>query len=288
MKKGEDFELLVSALEKQLCKDPSVRVEHNVRLQTKKGNYRTVDVLIEQVTERFTFRTIIECKDKMSKVKAVDVNAFKTLLDNLNAHQGIIVSKSGYQSGAIIEAKNERILLHTLSQIDETILYLRSALICQYQYYIRHVSTEINFLEKKSINKDVNLHSPLRSDGTSQCLSIADVMEHHLNKEKETIPNHFMKNIKTKDGMITVTDGELSSQITFKRPVYYENDGIKSYIKGFTSQCKVEFQLTNAQIEKVRKYHDISNNNTIAIITDVDVNGEKVSLIENVSKVQKK
>jgi hypothetical protein len=97
-----------------------------------------------------------------------------------------------------------------------------------------------------------------------------------------------MKNIKTKDGMITVTDGELSSQITFKRPVYYENDGIKSYIKGFTSQCKVEFQLTNAQIEKVRKYHDISNNNTIAIITDVDVNGEKVSLIENVSKVQKK
>jgi hypothetical protein len=149
LKKGEEFEIMIASLERILSNDKFVRVEHNVKLKTKKGNFRTVDVLIEQTINRFTYKTIIECRDKKTKIKATDVNAFKSLMDNVDAHQGIIVSKSGFQKGAIIEAANERILLHTLNNIDVTTEFLRTTLICQYQYKIEHIETIMNFKEKK-------------------------------------------------------------------------------------------------------------------------------------------
>ena len=283
MKKGEDFELLVADLERYLANDPSVRVQHNVKLKTKKGNYRTVDVLIEHTSDRFIFRTIIECRDKKSKVKATDVNAFKSLMENIDAHQGIIVAKAGFQSGALTEAKNERILLHTLSNVEEAFDYLKSALISQYHYSIQHIETVVHFEEKKEINKEINLFTVLSAEGNPTKFSIAQIVESSLQKERTRIPEVFMQSVEVKDGMISVANGEASGSINFNYRVYYEKDGEKTYLKSFDSRYKVIFQLRGGEIEGIKQYQDISTGNPIALITEVKVGEEKFRLIEKVN-----
>jgi hypothetical protein len=280
MKKGEELERLVAAIERYLANHKSVRVTHNVKLKTKKGTYRQIDILIEHCDQRFPIITIIECKDRQSKVEVGEVNAFKSLLESVGAHQGIMVSKAGFQKGAIIEATNERILLYKLSEIDDAAEYIRTALISQYTYSIQSWETTIRFVSKEVINNEITIHTKLKNSRKMPEFSLAEIMRDFLRNNQNVITEKFSEGLTIQNGQIAVVDGNASSSINFNSEVYYEKDGLRTIIQGFDSRYKIVFQLTPAAVENVKGYKDISADSPAAYIVEVDVAGEKFSLLD--------
>lgn len=73
------------------------------------------------VTVRFKFGlhnylTVIECKDKGSKVPVSEVDAFVTKARDVNANNAVMVSSKGYQSGCIPVAERHGVRLLILSE----------------------------------------------------------------------------------------------------------------------------------------------------------------------------
>lgn len=117
MSKGKLIEQLTAIIEDTLQGNDKVKVSHDVYLEDDIGNKRQIDVLIEYFeNDRFTFRAIIECKEKgRDGVEINQMRAFAGTFKSLpQVHKAIFVSTNGFQKGAISVAKKEGILLYTL------------------------------------------------------------------------------------------------------------------------------------------------------------------------------
>ena len=76
-------------------------VARNVLVQGRDGGSYQIDVYYEFELARVRHRVAIECKNKKRAVERKDVLAFKAVLDDCLGMQGVIVSISGFQQGAI-------------------------------------------------------------------------------------------------------------------------------------------------------------------------------------------
>ena len=122
MTKGKLIEQLTTIIEDTLQGNGRVNVSHDEYLKDDSGNDRQIDVLIEYFeNDRFTFRTIIECKEKgRDGVEINQMQAFAGTFRSLpNVHKAIFVSTKGFQKGAINVAEKEGILLYTLSDLTQ-------------------------------------------------------------------------------------------------------------------------------------------------------------------------
>lgn len=122
MSKGKLIEQLTSIIEETAQGNENVKISHDVKLEDKYGNKRQIDVLIEYYqNERFTFKTIIECKYKFRD--GVEVNqmlAFIGTLESLpDVHQGVFVSNSGFQEAARKVAEENNIKLYTIQDLTQ-------------------------------------------------------------------------------------------------------------------------------------------------------------------------
>ena len=176
MNKGKDFEALVALVEKAVHNLPGVEVLHDVKLPTKYGRERQIDIVLKENRGRFTYLTIIECKNTNTKVTVNTVGAFKELKESVSAHQGIMVSAAGFQSGALLSAKNENIHLYQLSQVKELEEHLQHQRFIMYE--LKHTSklVTIKYREKKTINQDVTLYTELFSPLLNRKVSILDII----------------------------------------------------------------------------------------------------------------
>ncbi|MFC5404662.1 restriction endonuclease [Cohnella soli] len=73
-----------------------------------------VDVFIEAPNE-LVKRIVCECKHWKTRVTKEKIHAFRTVVHDSGAELGIIISKNGYQSGAIEAARYSNIRLETWS-----------------------------------------------------------------------------------------------------------------------------------------------------------------------------
>jgi hypothetical protein len=80
-------------------------------------NGRQFDVAIRFTFQFYDYLVLIECRDKKSRVKAEAVEAFVTKSRDAGANKAIIVSSSGFQSGAKTIAQKHNIELFTLTEI---------------------------------------------------------------------------------------------------------------------------------------------------------------------------
>ena len=113
MKKGKLLEQITSIIEETTQGNDLVKIFQDVQLTDKYGNSRQIDVLIEyKQNERFTFKTIIECKFKgRDGVEVNQMTAFLGTLESLpDIHQGIFVSTNGFQKAAKNVANSNNIL----------------------------------------------------------------------------------------------------------------------------------------------------------------------------------
>jgi hypothetical protein len=78
-----------------------------------------VDVLAEETVEGIVHRIICECKDWKTNIPKEVVHVFRTVMHESGAHRGYIISRVGFQSGAIEAAKATNIELITFAQFQD-------------------------------------------------------------------------------------------------------------------------------------------------------------------------
>lgn len=112
---GSDFEEYVRHIYSVLLnfKDEGIVVTTNATLRGITGANYKIDVYYEFLRAGVRHRVIIECKDWGSPVERDRINALESKIHDISGVIGVIVSRSGYQSGAIDFAHKKGILAFT-------------------------------------------------------------------------------------------------------------------------------------------------------------------------------
>ena len=111
-KRWEEFERLVAAIHGAI--DPAAQVTWNDSI-----NGRQFDVTIRFRKGLYDYLTVIECKDYSIAVPVEKVEAFVTKARDANAHQAVMASSSGFQSGAEAVGKRHNVVLINLTDSPE-------------------------------------------------------------------------------------------------------------------------------------------------------------------------
>lgn len=120
--KGNKFEDKVYQIFKGLLEDDKLLVNSKQSVIKKKAKYYSearkkniiTDISIEttmDMSSSYNLLTIIECKDCNRPISVDDVEEFYTKLSQLKAHKGIVISRQGFQQGAIQVAEHYHIAL---------------------------------------------------------------------------------------------------------------------------------------------------------------------------------
>ncbi len=103
--KGDIVEQVVASMHDV----PGVTVDRNVFLPVQDGSKRTseIDVLLTSQVAGYIVRVAIECKNEKAPIGVDEVNEFIGKLNDVGipTQQGIVISASGYASGAAVRAQ---------------------------------------------------------------------------------------------------------------------------------------------------------------------------------------
>lgn len=118
------LETLKAYAEKEKLNDFTIK--HNQKIQAEDGTYQ-IDVIAEYTALGTKNTVLIECKKYSNSVKRDIVTTLQAKLQSLGAQKGIIISTSGFQTGAVQYAEKHGIALWQV-----------------FDNYIRHISASAN------------------------------------------------------------------------------------------------------------------------------------------------
>jgi hypothetical protein len=114
---GIPYELIVQSIFQEILDQErahTIRVEHNVELKGRTTTHQ-IDVLWRFSIGGIAYTTLVQAKDWKSKIKKETVLAFRAVLDDIPGQpRGVLVTRSGFQSGAQILAEKHGIKLYLL------------------------------------------------------------------------------------------------------------------------------------------------------------------------------
>jgi len=110
------FEQLVARIHIALCRD--AQVNWSEKLIDLAGVERQIDVTIRTSTGPHKVLGLVQCKFEKMPVSITEVDAFVSVKKDLNAGIAIMVSRSGYQSGAEAKGKLHDVRLWTLQEAE--------------------------------------------------------------------------------------------------------------------------------------------------------------------------
>jgi hypothetical protein len=90
--------------------------ERQVPVDLPRGGVATVDVLAIEVAHGIATTTICECKNWKTNVPQEVIFGFRTVMIDAGANRGYVISKVGFQAGAILAAHATNIELVTFEQ----------------------------------------------------------------------------------------------------------------------------------------------------------------------------
>jgi len=94
----------------------NIRVERKVDLKGKSGVEHQIDVFWRFKQAGIEHKVLVECKNWTSNVTLEKVRSFFSVIDDIGNCVGIMVTKTGYQSGVVDFAKHNRIGLKLLRE----------------------------------------------------------------------------------------------------------------------------------------------------------------------------
>ena len=97
---GISYEQMVAELTDQIVGLKGL-VLHRRKVYTGRDSDHEVDISFEYGAGNVALLFVVECKDWSRPVQKRDVQAFLHVIRDIGAHKGIMVSRSGYQKGAI-------------------------------------------------------------------------------------------------------------------------------------------------------------------------------------------
>ncbi len=119
MSTGIPYELITQQIFQEILDQDSVRtiqVKQNITLQGKSATHQ-IDVFWDFETGGICYATVVQAKDWSTPVNQGELLKFKAVLDDLPGQpRGIVVTRSGYQSGAREFAHAHGILLYELTE----------------------------------------------------------------------------------------------------------------------------------------------------------------------------
>ena len=117
-----EYELLTQAIYKDILAREgvnTVNVQHNVSIAGRSGVEHQVDVYWEFKQAGITHRVLIECKNYASNLTLEKARNFFAVVHDIGNCVGIIVTKTGYQSGAAAFCKHYGLALKLLRKPTE-------------------------------------------------------------------------------------------------------------------------------------------------------------------------
>ncbi|WP_115712735.1 restriction endonuclease [Legionella sainthelensi] len=112
-KKWKEFEKLAADIQKKLS--PNAVVTHNDKIKGRSGRVRQIDISIKQKIGQFDVLIVIDCKDYKKRVDIKDVESVIGQVQDVMAHQGAIISSSGFTKTAKERAMLAGIKIYELS-----------------------------------------------------------------------------------------------------------------------------------------------------------------------------
>lgn len=94
--------------------DRTIRVEHNIAIPGRSGVKHQIDVLWRFLKAGIEHKVLIECKNYSSNVSLEKVRNFHSVINDIGSAQGVIVTKTGFQKGAVTYAEHHGIDLKLL------------------------------------------------------------------------------------------------------------------------------------------------------------------------------
>jgi len=107
----QEYELMVKRFIESRLREQGqeVAVQHQKSFTSTSGNTYNIDLSYETTMAGFRYLTIIECKNWGSHVGREKIGYLKSIVDDLKAQKGIVISSKGFQRGAIEFAKSNNI-----------------------------------------------------------------------------------------------------------------------------------------------------------------------------------
>jgi hypothetical protein len=99
----------------EILSECGMATQRQVSLQLPRGSV-DVDVVADETVDGIIHHTICECKNWRVNIPKEVVHAFRTVMQETGANRGYIVSRVGFQSGAIEAAKATNIELVTFAE----------------------------------------------------------------------------------------------------------------------------------------------------------------------------
>ncbi|MGG3306567.1 restriction endonuclease [Paenibacillus lautus] len=116
------LEILNAYAEAEALKDFSIL--HNQKVQTNDGEYQ-IDIIAEFLALSVGFKVIVECKRYTRPVEREKIVVLADKVRSLGAHKGILISTSGFQSGATEYARQHGIAL--LQIFDKYVMHIQNS-----------------------------------------------------------------------------------------------------------------------------------------------------------------
>ncbi|WP_050802781.1 restriction endonuclease [Paenibacillus sp. HGF5] len=116
------LEILNAYAEAEALKDFSIL--HNQKVQTNDGEYQ-IDILAEFLALSVGFKVLVECKRYTRPVEREKIVVLADKVRSLGAHKGILISTSGFQSGATEYARQHGIAL--LQIFDKYVMHIQNS-----------------------------------------------------------------------------------------------------------------------------------------------------------------
>ncbi len=96
----------------QILEECGFNTEVETVVATARGNVE-LDVYAKEIVRGREYTTIVECKNWTSRVPQAIVHGFRTVVADIGANSGYIVSKAGFQAGCFDVIENTNIKLFT-------------------------------------------------------------------------------------------------------------------------------------------------------------------------------
>lgn len=99
-----------------LFRELGFSAETNAQLNGARGSHG-IDVLVEFATAGLDVTWIVECKRWKTRVSKAHVLTLRSIVEDTGADRGIILSESGFQSGALKVADHSNVLLSSAAEL---------------------------------------------------------------------------------------------------------------------------------------------------------------------------
>ncbi len=288
---GVAFERLVRVIKTALENDYTTKVTHHAELIDADGIKRQIDILVESSgIGASQILLAIECKDWAAPTKLEQLDAFVYKLIKLNISQGIMVSKTGFQSGAKKRAKKSQIPkigLYRLSKlgIEEVKNWIGQAPFLQVGMRLRNhcvatiafTNAEVHFSEEE-LNRSI-----VSGKGIEGCVSfwkyIWDVRAHCYNLSRDQLLEAGSKryNIDPENNCLKF---KCSSKHFLGQTIIQHGDK-SNVIAELSLELQVEYFFETSSDLVPLEYIREGENNNDAIALQIKFNNSQIVMVKN-------